>query len=164
MSADDGELAWLLSPLPIDEFLNKVWEQQPYVIKRDAPDYHRSLFSAADLETVLEFGRPQPAELRVISEGEGLPPENYFQSDGRLDLNQLRRLYAEGHTIVIHGLHRLWRPVAVFTQALQRRLSYKVTPNIYLTPRAARGLNSHYDTHDVFIMQIAGVKTWRIYG
>lgn len=164
MSAPTFDLGWLLAPLRIEEFLDEVWEQRPYVIQRDDSGYYKSLFSGADLDAVLEFGRPQPAELRVVSEGKWLRSDQYFQSDGRLDLNQLRRSYIEGYTIVIHGLHRFWAPVAECVQALQRRLSYKVTPNVYLTPRGSRGLDPHYDTHDVFVLQLMGRKTWRVYG
>ena len=35
--------------------------------------------------------------------------------------------------------------------------------NAYLTPESSRGLNVHYDIHDVFVMQTEGRKRWRIY-
>lgn len=158
-----SELEWLLSPLPVDEFVDDIWERKPHVIHRNDEDYYSDLFSGADLDAVLEFGRPRPPDLRVVSEGEGRSPDDYLQADGRLDLNELRKLYAEGNTIVINGLHRFCGPVAGFVQGLQRCLSYKVTPNAYLTPRRSRGLKPHYDTHDVFVVQVGGAKTWRIY-
>jgi hypothetical protein len=32
-----------------------------------------------------------------------------------------------------------------------------------LTPRGAQGFTAHYDTHDVFVLQIEGTKQWRFY-
>lgn len=36
--------------------------------------------------------------------------------------------------------------------------------NVYLTPPSSRGLDIHYDTHDVFVLQVSGVKHWAVYG
>ena len=35
--------------------------------------------------------------------------------------------------------------------------------NAYFTPRSAQGLAVHHDTHDVFVLQVAGQKHWRVY-
>jgi ribosomal protein L16 Arg81 hydroxylase len=51
----------------------------------------------------------------------------------------------------------------LFCRALEKLLHHHVQTNLYLTPKAAQGFKPHYDTHDVFILQIAGSKHWRIY-
>jgi Cupin superfamily protein len=38
-----------------------------------------------------------------------------------------------------------------------------VQANAYLTPAAAQGFAVHHDTHDVFVLQVAGGKRWRLY-
>jgi ribosomal protein L16 Arg81 hydroxylase len=164
MNLRDSVLEWILHPIKEQAFIEKIWENEPCFIQRGDPAYYGEVFKGSDLDHVLEFGRPVPPDMRVILEGNDIPSSEYFQPDGRLDLNQLRRLYADGHTVVLHGLHRFSRPIAEFGQMLQQRLSCKVISNAYLTPRGARGLNPHYDTHDVFILQLAGAKTWYIYG
>jgi ribosomal protein L16 Arg81 hydroxylase len=35
--------------------------------------------------------------------------------------------------------------------------------NAYLIPPGQKGLATHYDTHDVFVLQIAGTKHWRLF-
>ena len=35
--------------------------------------------------------------------------------------------------------------------------------NAYLTPATAQGFAVHHDTHDVFVLQVAGRKRWRVY-
>ena len=34
--------------------------------------------------------------------------------------------------------------------------------NAYLTPAGAAGLAPHHDTHDVFVLQVAGAKHWAV--
>jgi len=35
--------------------------------------------------------------------------------------------------------------------------------NVYLTPPDSQGFKPHWDTHDVFVLQVEGSKRWRIY-
>jgi ribosomal protein L16 Arg81 hydroxylase len=39
-------------------------------------------------------------------------------------------------------------------------LSQPVQANAYLSPANSRGFDLHYDTHDVFILQVEGIKEW----
>ena len=47
---------------------------------------------------------------------------------------------------------------------LERELSFPLQANAYLTPARAQGAKYHYDTHDVFVLQILGSKRWTMYG
>jgi lysine-specific demethylase/histidyl-hydroxylase NO66 len=38
-----------------------------------------------------------------------------------------------------------------------------VQVNAYLTPAAAKGLELHFDYHDVFVVQLDGAKRWRVW-
>jgi len=42
-------------------------------------------------------------------------------------------------------------------------LGYPAQANAYYTPRGSQGFAVHHDTHDVFVLQVAGEKHWRIY-
>jgi ribosomal protein L16 Arg81 hydroxylase len=42
-------------------------------------------------------------------------------------------------------------------------LNHLVVPNLYLSPKNSQGLLAHYDTHDVFVLQIEGSKNWQVY-
>ena len=33
-----------------------------------------------------------------------------------------------------------------------------------LTPEGAQGFDPHFDTHEVFVLQVEGHKHWRLYG
>jgi hypothetical protein len=46
---------------------------------------------------------------------------------------------------------------------LEHHFSHAVHANAYLTPGDSPGFTPHYDTHDVFVLQIAGNKRWRLF-
>ncbi len=71
--------------------------------------------------------------------------------------------FEAGATIVLQALHHNWAPLATFCRDLESALERPVQANAYFTPRSAQGLAVHHDTHDVFVLQVAGEKQWRVY-
>jgi ribosomal protein L16 Arg81 hydroxylase len=47
---------------------------------------------------------------------------------------------------------------------LAEELSAAFQVNAYLSPPGAQGFDTHVDTHDVFVLQVAGTKQWTVYG
>ncbi len=117
-----------------------------------------------------ERGLRYPA-LRLVKDGETLSPDTYtktvrMQSRRVDDLIDAARVYAhfgDGATIVLQALHRYWEPLFHFCRELETALTHPVQVNTYLTPPRARGLDVHYDTHDVFVLQVSGSKMWKVY-
>jgi hypothetical protein len=70
---------------------------------------------------------------------------------------------AGGATLVLQALHRTWPPLIRFGGDLARELGHPVQINAYITPPENQGFAAHYDTHDVFVLQIAGSKRWTIH-
>ena len=73
------------------------------------------------------------------------------------------RRYADGATLVLQGLHRIWPPLIDFARRLGAELRQPLQVNAYLTPAGNKGFATHYDTHDVFVLQVDGTKRWRIH-
>ena len=71
--------------------------------------------------------------------------------------------FEAGATIVLQALHHNWGPLADFCRRMEAALGEPVQANAYFTPRSAQGLAVHHDTHDVFVLQVAGKKHWRVY-
>jgi bifunctional lysine-specific demethylase and histidyl-hydroxylase NO66 len=63
---------------------------------------------------------------------------------------------------VLQSLQRWWPPLSAFCRELELELGHQVQANAYLTPSGAAGLAPHHDTHDVFVLQVAGAKHWTI--
>jgi hypothetical protein len=68
-----------------------------------------------------------------------------------------------GASVVLQGLHLTWRPLAAYCRELEARLGHPAQANAYLTPRLSQGLPVHHDTHEVFVLQVAGTKRWLVY-
>ena len=50
-----------------------------------------------------------------------------------------------------------------FTSRLAAELGHPAQVNAYITPESARGLDPHYDVHDVFVLQVSGEKHWSVH-
>ncbi len=50
-----------------------------------------------------------------------------------------------------------------FTRDLSLAVRQPLQVNAYLTPPDSQGFATHYDTHDVFVLQVDGRKHWRIH-
>ena len=75
----------------------------------------------------------------------------------------VRRQYNNGATVVVNGVEGHATSVASAAIRLGTALDAKVSVNAYLTPPGSQGFDAHFDTHDVFVLQIAGEKTWHTF-
>ena len=120
-------------------------------------------------ELVSERGLRTPF-LRVAKNGSTLAEATFTASGGvgagvadQVSDDKLVRLFADGATLVLQGLHRVWPPIIAFGQQLAAELGHPVQANAYVTPPQNQGFSDHYDVHDVFVLQIAGEKRWSIH-
>lgn len=128
------------------------------------------LLSTADVDALLSRHGLRAPFLRVARDGHTLADAEFTASGGvgagiadQLDDTALLRLFAEGHTLVLQGLHRTHPPVLGFAQDLAADLGHPVQVNAYVTPPGSRGFAAHYDVHDVFVLQAKGEKRWRLH-
>jgi hypothetical protein len=84
--------------------------------------------------------------------------------DDLVDPAAIRAAFAAGDTLVLGSLHRYWPPLERFCRELEQALSHPVQVNAYITPAGSRGLDMHWDTHDVFVLQCFGEKAWEVHG
>ena len=108
--------------------------------------------------------------LRMAKDGIVVDTARYTRSGGvgaaiadQVDDTAVTRLFADGTTIVLQALHRVWAPLIVFAGDLTAELGHPVQVNAYVTPPSSRGFSAHYDIHDVFVLQVAGDKRWIVH-
>ncbi|WP_300017656.1 cupin domain-containing protein [Pseudonocardia sp.] len=77
--------------------------------------------------------------------------------------DRVAALFADGTTVVLQALHRLWPPLIDFATRLGSELGHPVQVNAYVTPPSSQGFSAHYDVHDVFVLQLAGRKHWTVH-
>jgi ribosomal protein L16 Arg81 hydroxylase len=159
----DLDFERLLHPISAESFLAEYWEKGPLHVSGRPAGYYASLLSKQRLESALFYSRPRPPDLKVVKEQVELLPDRYVTPEGDIDLNQLYKSYHEGHTLIVNALERFVPEVARFSRGLQEFLNHPVRANCYLSPAGSRGLHPHFDTHDVFVLQVEGAKTWKLY-
>jgi hypothetical protein len=170
MKPEKFDLAKVLWPIEADTFFRDSWEKQPLAVVRDDPAYYQGLFSRRDLDDLIAFTRPKffdnlqpgaPPRLNVVHGW--LPHEEPF-AGYYPNLADVRRAVAHGKTLLITGMQQRWPAVAAMGRALETFFGCMVHTNLYFTPPGAQGFDPHYDTHEVFVLQIDGDKHWRLYG
>ncbi|MBD2530120.1 hypothetical protein H6G97_11280 [Nostoc flagelliforme FACHB-838] len=161
-STKDFDIDRLLQPMEQSTFFSEYWEQRPLILSRRKANYYSSLFSMQDVDSVIYFTKPTNTHIRLLNNGQ-LKPNNYVNRNGILNINQLYDGYHQGNTIILEGLHERWKSISIFSRHLESFFNHPVNVNMYLTPRNSQGFSPHFDTHDVFILQVEGKKHWRIY-
>lgn len=167
-AAGPGVLETRLVNLTREEFARGVWARTA-LLTRHASDFS-DLFSAGAVDELLSRRGLRTPFLRVAKDGSTLPESSFTSPAGvgatvadQLDDTALWREFAGGATLVLQALHRTWEPVADLSAELGAELGHPVQANAYVTPPQSRGFDAHYDVHDVFVVQVEGVKRWLVH-
>lgn len=171
MSAPHQKLTDLLSPISWDVFFRDHWERQPLHVVHDDPHRFRDLLARRDVDQVLACTRPKFADPAAFQDSPAVPP-TYVR--GVLagqpaaipfdpGLADLREAYDRGKSVVVMSMQHRWLPIAALCRGLEAEFHCPVHANLYLTPAGSQGFSAHYDPHEVFALQLDGVKYWRLY-
>jgi bifunctional lysine-specific demethylase and histidyl-hydroxylase NO66 len=168
--AKDSALARLIA-LERDKFAAEYWGQEPLLSSAaDLPGGFSELLDANAIDELVSKRGLRTPFLRVAKNGATLADRAFTASGGvgagiadQVSDDRLVRLFADGSTLVLQALHRVWPPILAFCQKLAAEMGHPVQANAYVTPPQNQGFSAHYDVHDVFVLQIEGEKRWRIH-
>ena len=153
----------LIAPHSLQDFSENYWDKKPLIIQRNDRSYFESLMTIKNVDEILDFHRPKGSDIRVVKNQEPLDKNKYENTDGSLRLNQIYASYADGYTVVINEIDRFWKPIKTLCHNTRNLIKHKAVANMYLTPKEQKALLPHYDSHDVFVIQVSGKKHWRLY-
>ncbi len=151
--------------------LREVWGREPLLSPAaDLPRDFDDLFGQESVDQLVATHGLRTPFLRVARAGATLPDREFTASGGvgaaigdQVSDDKLVRLFAEGATLVLQGLHRTHAPMVHFSQQLAAELGHPVQVNAYVTPPQNQGFSDHYDVHDVFVLQVDGRKRWVVH-
>ncbi len=154
-----------------EEFARDIWGRRPLLSEAARlPGNFADLFGPAAADELLSRRGLRTPFLRIAKDGAVIDSARYTRSGGagaqigdQIDDEAVLRLFADGATLVFQGLHRNWPPLLDFAADLVADLGHPVQINAYVTPPQSQGFSAHYDVHDVFVLQIAGGKTWAVH-
>lgn len=158
----EGTLGWLLGPAAA-AFLDESYEREPVVVHHGDPDRFRSLLSVAAVDRKVAEQDLRQGMLTMADANRSVDSSDFVADSGAIDRVAVARLYRRGATIILNQVHQSDIALADFCRSVEQVFSCHVQTNIYLTPPGSQGFQTHYDNHDVFVLQIEGEKTWRLY-
>lgn len=153
----------LIAPVSGKKFLREYWEKKPLVVRRDDPDYYASLLRLQDLDTILNDSSPNNSHIQAVRDGKPRTVKSNESSLGGTGPESYYEEYRAGSTLVFQSLHQRWPSLRSLCWSLAREFSAGAQVNVYLTPPNSRGFSAHYDTHDVFVVQVHGRKRWQVF-
>lgn len=164
-------LTALLAPVLPDHFFRDHWERKPLHLSRGDAHYYDSVLTNQDLEAIISSSDLRYPAIQLARNGAYLAPEAYTKNikhgseffNGVPDIAQIQSEYRSGSTVVLPAMQRTWAPLRELCEALENDFSHPVHANAYLTPGDSPGFTPHYDTHEVFVLQVAGTKRWRVF-
>jgi ribosomal protein L16 Arg81 hydroxylase len=147
------------------EFRQRHFEHQPLLAKRAL----REPFPWSELDAALHQIEPTAPIVRLVNGGP-ISEERYTDlvvelGAPRRRLNQ-RRFYAElrgGATLVINGFENHSPRSLRLCAELGRFTGWRTVGNAYLSVGGRGTFGRHWDTHDVFAIQLIGCKRWLVY-
>jgi bifunctional lysine-specific demethylase and histidyl-hydroxylase NO66 len=155
----------------VDRFFSETWEKAPLLQRQREPGGFDDLLTLGDVDFILTTTWLRTPAFRLVQDGKPLDEGSYTKwagvgsrgAYGTVDPGKVYSLFHGGATVVLQAMQRYWAPLARFIRDLEVTLTLPAQANAYITPPGSRGLAVHYDTHDVFVLQVSGSKSWQIY-
>jgi ribosomal protein L16 Arg81 hydroxylase len=163
--------AELLSPLTVEEFFQVYWEKKILHLRQTKADYFQGVVDIKAIDEYLTRPDLAPIAVRLTLKGADIPAANWTEerhlTDGRkksvVVSEKIFTHFQKGATIIVNDAQKGIRKLAKACIALEQELKISLQSNVYITPPNSQGFTAHYDPHDIFSLQIAGTKDWRIY-
>jgi hypothetical protein len=124
------------------------------------------------INTLLWSARFESPRLRLHKDGDTIEASTYTKRSPLRRGSSLQRIcdeafykaLSDGATLVLDAVEELHAPLNEFVKQLEHFLRDHVQVNAYASWRETRGFSTHWDDHDVVIIQIYGPKHWYLFG
>jgi ribosomal protein L16 Arg81 hydroxylase len=168
------DLDYLIHPLTAAEFVERYFEQRWLHVRREDRDHYAGLFDFADMDRIIAHGDLQADYTLTLIKGDvaihklGRSGRQDYRGghnlqEASLSTEGIYRDVADGATFRVSFTERYSHPVWEMAGELERQLNANIITNVFLTPANSRAFSTHFDAHDVFILQLEGHKNWEVY-
>ncbi len=154
----------ILSPVGVEQFLADYWESELLHVSRSDASYFKNLLTVAAIESHLKGGDVVFPAVQLVRANGAIPVERYTDQGRNIDPLRLLQYHREqGATVVVSQAQQEFPELRRLCRGVSKSFQIRCQANVYLSPPGNQGFLSHYDTHDVFILQLSGSKTFRFY-
>ncbi len=167
----DPLLRALLAPVDEHTFVTRYLGQRVLHTHSNGDHVHRRVLTLDGLlEAIADQRAPRDA-LTFLRGDEGerkdFDPSQFIQEHRGYPLHDFERIrdyVARGRGSMIAQAVDHWVPsVRRLAMGLAEVVGARTGTNAYYTPARSRALATHWDTHDVLVVQVHGTKRWRVW-
>jgi ribosomal protein L16 Arg81 hydroxylase len=160
------EFDHVIAPLTRDRFFADYWNRSFLAAKGEAGRF-TDLLAWDELNAILEQHRLGPPRLRLTHEGRAIEPFRYMApgAGGALQLNagKLAACLSGGATLVLDCVEELAPKVRTLAASFRDALHAGNYVNLYAGWHSQNGLDLHWDSQEIMVLQLSGRKRWQIY-
>lgn len=176
VEAGMGGISRLIAPLGIREFYSDQYRCRRPLLFKGAEDRFADLVTWHDLNEIVSTRNLRIPQVRVVNDGKetasflyqvnnlGLGTRQPNPDVSRIDGRKLSNLLRSGATVIVDAVQTCHGPVATLANEIESGLGTYVNVNLYASWKSSRGFATHWDDHDVFIVQAVGEKEWHLFG
>jgi ribosomal protein L16 Arg81 hydroxylase len=151
-------LSSLISPMSWAEFHDTVYCRN-YVHIQGGSEKFDGLFGWADLNHLTNGLHRSSDHIRFVAEGD---PSRRVTVAAREPQAVVANSLA-GLTMIVRDIDRIHAGVGNLVSGLSAEIGETVCANLYVSQPGRQGFDVHFDTHDVLVIQLEGVKRWRVF-
>ena len=155
----------ITAPLEPKRFFEQHWAREGVHLRQEGRTFD-DRFGWDAVNTILNAGDIAFPKIKVSRRDHPVPTEQFTAEaggqrlvDGRSVLNLLH----EGASFGITGADSHWPPLRTVVDCFYDALLESVHTNVYCSPANTQGFQCHFDLHEVFVLQVAGEKHWRVF-
>lgn len=149
-------LQQLLGEMSVGVFIRHYYRHQPFALP-DSANLYKDLISWGLLEEIFSN---QHKDCWLPKRG--LLPQDGHLASGLLNISRARQGFSNGHTVLVRHAEKAQKQLKAIADDFYGLLQKPIDIQVYCTPKDEEGFDWHYDVEDVFVIQSAGEKEFRL--
>lgn len=153
----------------IDLFGDATWNKGHLLLKNAVPV--SAFIDVTEFKQVVGMPLLRRPYFSVLKEGVWADPDrvtrtervNGYEITGLANGAGIRAAMAQGGTVKLNQMEDWHKPSRDLANELGERIPAEVKVYVFFTPSQSRGTRPHRDAAHVLVVQLAGVKEWRLY-
>jgi hypothetical protein len=156
----------VIAPLTRDQFFTD-YRGKSFLAGKGTTGRFASLLEWEELDSILEQHRLSPPRFRLTIEGRQIEPFRYMSPGAggvpQLNSGKLAACLSGGATLVLDCVEELAPKVRKLAASFRDALHAGNYVNLYAGWHSQHGLDLHWDSQEIMVLQLSGKKRWQIY-
>ncbi len=168
----------LIEPLSQEDFFSRQYRRRTHMLFRGPSDRFSHLIGWNDLTVLFRSGNFHEKQLGVVLANQVVRETDYLRDlrsaigtskYGRTELRKVNEqglhfLLRNGASLIINAIGDVHDRLSCYFSTISNSLGSYASANLYISWRDAQAFRTHWDDHDVYVMQVYGSKIWNLYG